>query len=129
MNTVFVTVMLCILMIFPGSLIASGMLEIAELQSNAEQYDKQKVSVSGKVTKIRTAKTGKGKFVYGFLLERGNSMVKVVGFGKPPVQEGEEVMVEGIFQRFRRGRNNPLLNEIKASLIRTLDRLHPDLVG
>ena len=108
---------------------ASGMLEIAELQSEAETYDRQEVAVAGKVTKVRTATNQRGKTVYGFLLKEGDSIVKVVGAGKAPVKEGERVMVEGIFRRFGRGKGNPLANEIKANLIRTLDRLHTDLVG
>ncbi len=122
-------VLVGIVLWFPLVLQASGMLEIAELLSHAEHYNKQKVAVVGEVTKVRSAQTKKGQHVYGFLLEDGNSTVKVVGFGKPTVREGEQVMVEGIFRHYGRPTGAPLSTEIKAELIRPLDRLHPDLVG
>ena len=108
---------------------ASGMLEIAELVSAPAQYDQQKVAVVGHVSNLTTAKNRKGQTFYGFLLKDTDGTVKVLGPGKAPVREGEYIMVEGIFRRLRQLGRTARYNEIKPTLIRTLARLHPDLVG
>ena len=108
---------------------ASGMLEIAELVSAPAQYDQQKVAVVGHVSNLTTAKNRKGQTFYGFLLKDTDGTVKVLGPGKAPVREGEYIMVEGIFRRLRQFGRAGRYNEIKPTLIRTLARLHPDLVG
>jgi len=52
-----------------------------------------------------------------------------VGLGKTEVHDGEQVIVEGVFSRLRQVGRAMIYNEIKASSIRALDRLNPDLVG
>ncbi len=108
---------------------ASGMLEIAELVSAPAQYDQQKVAVVGHVSNLTTAKNRKGQTFYGFLLKDADGTVKVLGPGRAPVRDGEYIMVEGIFRRLRQFGRTARYNEIKPTLIRTLARLHPDLVG
>jgi len=39
------------------------------------------------------------------------------------------VVVEGVFNRLRQAGRTIIYNEIKASTIRPIDRLHPDFVG
>ena len=109
--------------------VAAGMLEVADLVSHPDQYDKQMVVVVGRVTNIQTATNRQGQLAYGFLLKDSNGSVKVVGMGKSPVQEGEQVIVEGIFSRLRQVGRTVVYNEIKATLIRPIDRLNPDFVG
>ncbi len=108
---------------------ASGMLELTELVSAPEQYDRQQVAVVGYVSNLTTAKNRKGQSFYGFLLKDADGTVKVLGPGKASVREGEYIMVEGIFRRLRQFGRTPSYNQIKPTLIRTLARLHPDLVG
>lgn len=108
---------------------AGGMIELAELVSNPEQYDRQMVTVTGRVTKLRVAKDQAGKDVYGFLLKEGESLVKVFGVGPASIREGEYIVVEGVFHRLRGAGRAATYNQIKANLIRSLERLHPDLVG
>lgn len=109
---------------------AGSMLEVADLISHPDQYDKQMVVVVGRVTNIQIASTRQGQPAYGFLLKDANSgSVKVVGLGKTDVREGEQVIVEGIFNHLRQAGRAIVYNEIKASLIRPIDRLNPDLVG
>ena len=105
------------------------MLEITELLSHADQYDKQLVVVVGRVTDIRIATNRDGQPAYGFLLKDVNGSVKVVGLGKADVRDGDQVIVEGIFSRLRQTGRAIIYNEIKASVIRSLDRLNPDLIG
>lgn len=120
---------LCLLTAAPGWLCAAGMLEITELLSHPEQYDRQMVTVVGRATNFQIATTRQGQPAYGFLLKDESGTVKVVGLGKPEVHEGDHVMVEGIFSRLRQTGRAVVYNEIKATVVRPLDRLNPDLVG
>lgn len=107
----------------------AAMLEVADLVSHPDQYDKQMVVVVGRVSTIQTAENKQGQTAYGFLLKDGNGTVKVIGLGKTDVHEGEQVVVEGVFNRLRQAGRTIIYNEIKASTIRPIDRLHPDFVG
>jgi len=100
-----------------------------DLLSHADQYDKQVVVVVGKVTGLQVATNRQGQLAYGFLLNDAKGSVKVVGLGKAEVHDGEQVIVEGVFSRLRQVGRAVVYNEIKASSIRALDRLNPDLVG
>ena len=113
----------------PSGTLADSLLKITELLSHPEQYDHQDVTVFGRVTNLQIATTTKGQLAYGFLLKDGTASVKVVGLGKADVHEGDQVVVEGVFSRLRQTGRAIVYNEIKASLIRPLDRLNPDLVG
>ncbi len=113
----------------PGTASAGGMLEIAELLSHPDQYDKQTVVVAGRVTNLQIATNRQGQLAYGFLLNDTNGSVKVVGLGKAEVHDGEQVIVEGIFSRLRQSGRVIIYNEIKANNIQPLDRLNPELVG
>jgi hypothetical protein len=109
---------------------SGAMTEITDLISHAEHYDRQMVVVVGRVSKLQAATTRQGQPGYGFLLNaEGGSSVKVVGLGRAEVQEGDQVVVEGVFNRLRQVGRSIVYNEIKASLIRSVSRLNPDLVG
>lgn len=108
---------------------AGGILDIADLLSHPDQYDKQVVVVVGTVTSLQIATNRQGNLAYGFLLNDANGSVKVVGLGKAEVRDGEQVIVEGVFSRLRQVGRAIIYNEIKAESIRTLDQLNPDLVG
>lgn len=113
----------------PGSLSAAGLLQIADLISKAELYDQQMVTVVGQVENLQIASTRQGRIGYGFLLKDAKGTVKVVGLGRVPVRNGEQVIVEGIFSRLRQVGRAIVYNEIKADHVQSLDRLNPDLVG
>ncbi len=108
---------------------ASGMVAIAELLAEPERYDKTVIAVVGHVAGLNDTTDRKGQPVYAFLLTEGNTSVKVVGYGRAPVHNGQYVMVEGTFRRLRQVRRTVVGHRIKVSLIRPLDHLHPDLVG
>ena len=127
---------LCILMLVaiwlfasPSLTQASGMLEVTELVMHADQYDKQMVVVFGRVTNVQLAATQKGEMAFGFLLKDAGNTIKVMGLGKPYFHEGDQVVVEGVFSRLRQSGRLTTFNEIKASFVRPLDRLDPELVG
>ncbi len=113
----------------PLTVSASGMLDLADLISHPEQYDRQEVVVSGEVTNVQLATNRQGQPAYGFLLKDHAGTVKVIGLGQAEVREGDQVIVEGIFTRLRQAGRTIIYNEIKALSIRSLNRLNPDLVG
>ncbi|HJT21889.1 MAG TPA: hypothetical protein VJ746_15535 [Nitrospira sp.] len=108
---------------------ASGLMDLADLISHPEQYDRQEVVVSGQVTNVQLATNRQGQPAYGFLLKDSSGTIKVIGLGQVEVREGDQVIVEGIFTRLRQAGRTIIYNEIKALSIRSLNRLNPDLVG
>ncbi len=107
----------------------AGLLEIAELLAHPEQYDRQEIIVSGKVTNVQLATNRQGQPAYGFLLQDHAGTLKVVSLGQAEVREGDQVIVEGVFSRLRQAGRTIVYNEIKALSVRPLNRLNPDLVG
>jgi hypothetical protein len=112
-----------------AGLVAGTMVAIADLLSHPDQYDKQMVVVTGKVANLQMAANRQGQIAYGFLLKDSAGSVKVVGLGKAGVHEGDQVIVEGVFSHLRQVGRAITYNEIKASVIRPLQGLNPDLVG
>jgi len=108
---------------------AAGMLEIAELLAHPEQYDHQDVVVSGAVTNVQLATNRQGQPAYGFLLKDQAGTLKVISLGQADVHEGDQVIVEGVFNRLRQVGRSIVYNEIKALSVKPLNRLNPDLVG
>jgi hypothetical protein len=126
----FQAALLCLLLSgAPAPLQAGSMHEMADLLAHPDQYDKQEVSVVGEVSNLQIATTRDGQTVYGFLLKAGSGTVKVIGMGRTIVRDGEQVVVEGVFNRLRQGGRTAVLNEIKAEAVRPLARLTPDFVG
>lgn len=113
----------------PANLPAEGIVELADLLAHPDQYDKQAVAVTGEVSNIQVATNREGQSAYGFLLKASGGTVKVIGLGRTIVRDGEQVVVEGTFNRMRQGGRTVVLNEIKADIVRPLARLTPDLVG
>lgn len=105
------------------------MLEIAELLTHPDQYDHQVVVVTGKVTNVQLATNRQGQPAYGFLLQDHAGTLKVISLGQAEVREGDQVIVEGVFSRLRQSGRIIVYNEIKATVIRPMSRLNPDLVG
>ncbi len=109
--------------------LASGMMDLAELISHPEQYDRQEVVVSGEVSNVQLATTRQGQPAYGFLLKDHAGTIKVISLGQAEVKEGDQVIVEGVFSRLRQAGRTIIYNEIKATSIKALNRFNPDLVG
>ena len=108
---------------------ASGLLEITELLTHPEQYDRQEVVVTGQVTNVQLATNRQGQPAYGFLLKDQAGTLKVITLGQVEVREGVQVIVEGVFSRLRQAGRTIIYNEIKALSIKPMNRLNPDLVG
>ena len=108
---------------------ASGLLEITELLTHPEQYDRQEVVVTGQVTNVQLATNREGQPAYGFLLKDQAGTLKIITLGQIEVREGDQVIVEGVFSRLRQAGRTIIYNEIKALSINPINRLNPDLVG
>lgn len=122
--------LLCLALISgPLPVRASGLLEITELLTHPEQYDRQEVVVSGQVTNVQLATNRQGQPAYGFLLKDQAGTLKVISLGQIEVREGDQVIVEGVFSRLRQAGRTIIYNEIKALSIKPMNRLNPDLVG
>lgn len=108
---------------------ATDILEISELVSHPEQYDRQNITVTGQVTNVQLATTRDGKPAYGFLLKDSAGTLKVVALGQAEIHEGDLIIVEGLFNRMRQAGRTIIYNEIKATSVRSMTRLNPDLIG
>lgn len=109
--------------------VSANLLEIAELLTHPDQYDHQVVIVTGRVTNMQLATNRQGQPAFGFLLQDQAGTLKVISLGQAEVQEGDQVIVEGVFSRLRQSGRAIVYNEIKATVIRPMNRLNPDLVG
>ena len=109
--------------------LSASLLEIAELLAHPEQYDRQEIVVTGQVTNLQLATNRQGQPAYGFLLKDHAGTLKVISLGQAEVREGEQVIVEGVFSRLRQAGRTIIYNEIKATSIKPVNRLNPDLVG
>ena len=108
---------------------AAGLLEITELLTHPEQYNRQEVVVTGQVTNVQLATNRQGEPAYGFLLKDQAGTLKIISLGQIEVREGDQVIVEGVFSRLRQAGRTIIYNEIKALSIKPMNRLIPDLVG
>ena len=118
-----------LLVMLPAASVSASLLEIAELLTHPEQYDRQEVVVSGQVTNVQLATNRQGQPAYGFLLKDQAGTLKVISLGQIEVREGDQVIVEGVFSRLRQAGRTIIYNEIKALSIKPMNRLNPDLVG
>jgi hypothetical protein len=105
----------------------AGVLEMVDLVAHPEHYDRQDVIVIGKVNNVQPVIDREGQPAFKFFLEDGSGTLKVMTH--TPVEEGEQVIVQGIFSRRRQGGRIPVFNELNATSVRPLNRLNPDLVG
>jgi hypothetical protein len=128
-TTILAGVLVLFVSLFPPFLIAANVLEIAELIGHPEQYDHQTVIITGQVSNFQLATTRDGKPAYGFLIRDQAGTVKVVALGQADIREGDLVIVEGIFSRMRQSGRAIVYNEIKATGVRSMNRLNPDFVG
>ena len=128
-SVLLIALLLFVFISVPLLLHASGLLEITELLTHPEQYDRQEVVVTGQVTNVQLATNREGHPAYGFLLKDQAGMLKIISLGQIEVREGDQVIVEGVFSRLRQAGRTIIYNEIKALSIKPMNRLNPDLVG
>ena len=105
----------------------AALLEMADLIAHPAHYDRKGVVVTGRVTNVQPVNDRDGNPAFKFLLEDGAGIVKVIT--RTEVQEGDHVIVEGVFSRRRQGGRIQVYNEVDATSVRPVNRLTPDLVG
>ena len=117
-----------VLMLSLVSLSDADVLEMAELIAHSDHYDRQAVVVVGTVNNVQSVINRDGQPTIQFLLEDRSGTVKVTGRDLE-VQNGDQVIVEGVFNRRRQPGRLTVYNEVKATSIRPLNGFNPDLVG
>ena len=105
----------------------ADVLEMADLVAHPEVYDHKAVVVIGLVKDVQLVIDQKGEPAFKFLLADDVGMLKVTS--RIPVQNGDQIIVEGTFTRRRQGGRLTVYNEVNALTIRPLNQLNADLVG
>lgn len=103
------------------------MLELTEVIAHPQHYDRKEVVVMGQVNAVQLITDKQGQRAFQFLLKDNTGTLKVIS--RVPVQEGDQVVVEGTFTRRRQGGRLAVYNEVTAILIRPLNQFDADLVG
>jgi hypothetical protein len=76
----------------------------------------QAVTIEGTMTKLRQRVSRRGDPYYTFDLSDGKQAVRVFSFGRAPCRSGA-VMVEGAFNKMKRGGSYVFYNEVNASRV------------
>jgi hypothetical protein len=105
----------------------ADLLQMVDLIGNPAHYDHKGVVVMGKVTQVQPITDREGRSAFKFFLEDGSGTVKVITHSE--VQDGEHVIVEGLFSRRRQGGRITVYNEVDATSVRPLNQFTPDLIG
>jgi cytochrome c-type biogenesis protein CcmE len=106
---------------------SAGLFEMTDLMAHPEVYDHKAVVVIGWVKDVQLVIDQKGEPTFKFLLADGVSMLKVTS--RIPVQNGDQIIIEGTFTRRRQGGRLTVYNEVHALTIRPLNQFNSDLVG
>lgn len=102
-------------------------LEVTEVIAHPQHYDRKEVVVMGQVNAVQPITDKQGLPAFQFLLKDNAGTLKVIS--RVPVQEGDQVIVEGTFTRRRQGGRLAVYNEVSAIVIRPLNQFFADLVG
>ena len=106
---------------------AAELLELAEVIAPPQHYDRKEVVVMGQATSVQPITDKQGQPAFQFLLKDNAGTLKVIS--RVPVQEGDQVIVEGTFTRRRQGGRIKVFNEVSAVVVRPLNQFDADLVG
>lgn len=102
-------------------------LEVTEVIAHPQHYDRKEVVVMGQASAVQPITDKQGHPAFQFLLKDTAGTLKVIS--RVPVQEGDQVIVEGTFTRRRQGGRLAVYNEVSAIAIRPLNQFFADLVG
>ena len=87
-----------------------------EILANPDRFDGQVVTIEGTMSKLRQRVSRRGNPYYTFDLSDGKQAIRVFSFGRSPCRSGA-VMVEGAFDKVKRGRQYVFHNEVNASRV------------
>jgi hypothetical protein len=107
--------------------VRAGLLEVADVIARPQHYDRKEVVVMGQVNAVQSITDKQGQPAFQFLLKDNVGTLKVIS--RMPVQEGDQIIVEGTFTRRRQGGRIAVYNEVSAAVIRPLNQFDSDLVG
>ena len=102
----------------PVPLQCANVLSIGELLSNPNKYDKQEITIEGKVcgVQIATNRVGKEYTTFSLADEKGKT-IEVFNLGALEISESQKVTVTGIYLKAMRVDGYNHRNEIKAKKI------------
>ena len=103
------------------------LLELTEVIAHPQHYDRKEVVVMGQVSSLQAITDKQGQPAYQFLLKGAAGTLKVIS--RVPVEDGDQVIVEGTFTRRRQGGRITVYNEVSAVVVRPLNQFDADLVG
>jgi hypothetical protein len=103
------------------------LMELADVIAHPQYYDRKEVVVMGQVNAVQAITDKQGQPAYQFLLKDNAGTLRVIS--RVPVQEGDQVIVEGTFTRRRQGGRIAVYNEVSAVVVRPLNQFDADLVG
>lgn len=106
---------------------SAELLELAEVIAHPQHYDRKEVVVMGQVSGLQPITDKQGKPAFQFLLKDNAGTLKVIS--RLPVQDGEQVIIEGTFTRRRQGGRIAVYNEVSAVVVRPINQFDSDLVG
>jgi hypothetical protein len=106
---------------------AAELLEVADVIARPQHYDRKEVVVMGQVSGVQAITDKQGHPAFQFLLKDNAGTLKVTS--RVPVQDGDQVIVEGTFTRRRQGGRIAVYNEVSAVVVRPLNQFDADLVG
>jgi hypothetical protein len=106
---------------------AAELLEVADVIARPQHYDRKEVVVMGQVSAVQPITDKQGQPAFQFLLKDNAGTLKVTS--RVPVQDGDQVIVEGTFTRRRQGGRIAVYNEVSAVVVRPLNQFDADLVG
>ena len=106
---------------------SAELMELAEVIAHPQHYDRKEVVVMGQVSGLQQVTDKQGQPAFQFLLKDNAGTLKVIS--RVPVQDGDQVIVEGTFTRRRQGGRIAVYNEVSAVVVRPLNQFDSDLVG
>jgi hypothetical protein len=107
--------------------VGAELMELTEVIAHPQHYDRKEVVVMGQAINVQPITDKQGHPAYQFLLKDNAGTLKVIS--RLPVQEGDQVIVEGTFTRRRQGGRIAVYNEVSAVVVRPLNQFDADLVG
>ena len=89
---------------------------LSEILANPDRFDGQVVTIEGTMTNLRQRVSRRGDPYYKFDLSDGKQAIRVVSLGRSPCRSGA-VMVEGTFDKMKRGKRYTSYNVVNASRV------------
>ena len=87
----------------------------SEILADADKYDGQNVTVTGRVANLRETVSRKGNPYFTFDISDGKATIRIFSFGKSACRQGSTATVEGRFDKVKRVGRYTFSNEVEAT--------------